>query len=179
MLRALALLFLAPLLGAANSEARGDDWSELPGQVQAASQTLFIRAKALPGEDLAILAGYAPHSLVLAVPVFASSGSYRLCLLYDYARAATQDPISAWDLADYDGNRDARNLGLGLRALVTERLEFEAVVGHSHANGATNSAYAGLIYDVDGHLGLGADLGRISANGQDDHRLRAFARFYF
>ena len=178
MLRAPSLLLLAPLLVAASAEARGDELAETPGQEQAASLALFEWAKAYPGEDLAILTGHERHSLVLAVPVFVSGGSYSLCLLYDYARSEQVDPISGTGFVTA-GRGDAHNLGLGLRSLMSERLEFEAVVGHSHVDSSSNSAYAGVIYNLSNHLGLGADLGRIHAAGQDNDRLRAFARFYF
>ena len=174
MVRARALLLLAPLLGVATASAWGADLDSPTYGWAAITSTQLHR-----GEDLAALTGYDRHSLVLAVPVVDDAGAYRLCLLYDYSRTVTLDPISATGLADYDGDHDARNLGLGLRRLLSERLEFEAVVGHSHTTGSTNSAYAGIIYDFDTRFGLGADLGRISANGQDDRRLRAFARIYF
>jgi len=179
MLRALALLFLAPLLGAVTSEAWGDDLVQIAGEEQAANLALFARANAHLGEDLTTLTGYEPHSLVLAVPVFASGESYSLCLLYDYARTDKIDPISTSGLAEFDGSKDARNLGLGLWGLMTEKLEFEAVVGHSHLSNASNSAYAGIIYNVNARFGLGTDIGHIHAAGQDSDRLRAFARFYF
>lgn len=178
MLRALTLLLLAPLLVAASAEARGDELAQVQGQEQAVSLALSEWAKAYPGEDLAILTGQERHSLVLALPVFVSSGNYSLCLLYDYARSEQVDPISATGFATA-GRGDAHNLGLGLHSVVSERLEFEAVVGHSHLSNASNSAYAGVIYNLSSHLGLGADLGRIHAAGQDNDRLRAFARFYF
>ncbi|HEV2111623.1 MAG TPA: hypothetical protein VGT99_09745 [Gammaproteobacteria bacterium] len=178
MLRALALLFLAPLLVAAGSEARADGLAETAGQERAASLALFERGKAYPGEDPAILAGHERHGVVLALPVFVSGESYRLCLLYDYARSEQVDPISGTGFTS-GGRGDAHNLGLGLHGLVSERLEFEAVLGHSHVDSSSNSAYAGVIYNVSGHMGLGADLGRISSTSLDDKRLRAFARFYF
>lgn len=174
MLRARALLLLAPLLGVAAARAQGADLDS-PTYGWATSTSANMHE----GESLAVLMGYDRHNRVLAVPVVEDADGYKICLLYDYARTDELDPISAMGLADYDGNRDARNLGLGVRRLLGEKLEFEVVVGHSHTAGSTNSAYAGVIYDIDRRFGLGADLGRISSSGQDDKRLRAFARFYF
>lgn len=174
-----ALLLLAPLWGMAVCGAQAADPDALTAQTESGGWHLFTPSKARLADDLAALAGQDHKSLVLAVPVVTSEAGYSLCLLYDYARTDTADPISATGLDKFDGSKDAHNLGLGLRGFMTERLEFEAVVGHSHVDASSNSAYAGLIYDVDSRFGLGADFGTISAAGQDNKRLRAFARFYF
>ena len=179
MLRARALLLLVPLLGAVAGSARGADGIQDSALAAPEGAGISVPGRVPLAEDLALLASHGRKSRVLAVPVVDEATGYSLCLLYDYARTERLDPITASGLADFDGNRDARNLGLGLRRLLTPRLEFEAVLGHSHAATSTNSAYAGIIYDFDMRIGLGADLGRIDRGGQDDNRLRAFARFYF
>jgi len=177
MIRAPAFLLLAPLLAAA-SVARAGDLAQVWAQ-QPDSQGQLAQSRIHMADDLARFAGTGHRSRVLAVPLVSDAHGYSLCLLYDYRRTDLVDPISGSGFAARSGGNDAHNLGLGLRTLMTERLEFEAVVGHSHVNSSSDSAYGGLIYDVAPRFGLGADLGRINAGGQDGNRLRAFARFYF
>ena len=183
MFRAALLLWLVPLLGAASWSARAEDLASAyaeqlsAGEGSPSNGALGTRQPRLR-DDLAFSAGYGHSKLALEIPFPGNGSGYSLCLLYDYARTDQVDPISGTGFTSPSGN-DAHNLGLGLHSLVTERLEFEAVVGHSHTDSSSNSAYAGLIYNVSRRFGLGADLGRISTAGQDNNRLRAFARFYF